>query len=205
MYPGWLSSILDFFRNELILAAFMVIVGLILCFAGYRVFKLYIAFIGFISGLVVGAYFSTIYPFEYSFLAPVFVGIVGAVVFWLFYKVGLFAVGAIPGYMVGLMIAPHNGIYAVALSILLGLSALFIERLVVILISSLVGAWAVIEAIYVPVFGKSFETILSDPTSFMEPISSNTILAVLWVILVITGIISQLAILKEEEYEEQFE
>jgi hypothetical protein len=39
----------------------------------------------------------------------------------------------------------------------------------------------------------------------MEPISSNTILAVLWVILVITGIISQLAILKEEEYEEQFE
>lgn len=178
--------------------ALILIVGLSLCLAGYKIFKLYTAAIGFVIGFILGSYF-----FWHISWASVATGIVFAIVFWWLYRLGLFVTGSIVGYIFADMILPGKAIYSYPIAILTGLATLFIEKAMVILVTAFLGSTAVTLAVYVIVSGEIFTTFLTDPKSLISVTFVSPLFFLLWFVLGIIGVVSQLVIAKEERKPEE--
>ncbi|MEM2345840.1 MAG: DUF4203 domain-containing protein [Archaeoglobaceae archaeon] len=174
----------------------LVAIGLLLCFAGYRIFKFYIAFIGFIIGFILSHYFS---PYiEVPFL-PFIMGVIFAIVFWKIYRAGLFITGALAGYMLSDSLLPGKFIYAYSLAGFFGILILFLEKFLVILITAFLGSTAIVLATYLVITGDLYILFAVDPKILLSVAFSSPLLFLLWLVLGVIGIASQLVLAKEEE------
>ncbi len=197
-----LDQVAEILTNQPVVLGSLVTVGLIMCFVGYRIFNLYSAAMGFLVGLVVGIYFVMDFFKEYPLLVILATAIGTTIVFGLVYEIGLVITGAAFGYFVGLYVLPHYSIYAYILALLFGLVNLFLERAVTVVITTVIGASFVTLATFMAVNGLHIYDVLGDPKTTFDALFSNTFMLLLWLSLMITGIITQLAVYKGEKKEE---
>ncbi|MEM0330856.1 MAG: DUF4203 domain-containing protein [Archaeoglobaceae archaeon] len=190
---------MDLMYNPMFIVAVLVFGGLIVGFAGYKLFKLYSAVIGFVVGVILGYYISLFVG--YSFLTYIATGIVLAIIFGLFYNVGLFLTGTVIGYMFLNYLLPEKMLYAYVFAILCGILVLFLERALVIIITAFLGATAIVVAVEMLVTGTSVEVFLFDPRNALQVAFLSPLLFLLWFVMGIIGIVTQLVLTRETSKE----
>ena len=145
---------------DVFVALVAVAVGALVCFFGYRIFRLLLPFLGFFVGLIVGAQVVASI-FGEGFLASVFgivaglvVGLLFGALAYLWWWLGVILVFAGMGYALGAAIFPAIGIDVGIFNFVLGLAAaavfaiiaivLRMPKLIVIAVTGLWGSGAII-------------------------------------------------------------
>lgn len=134
-----------------------ILLGLVVCFFGYRLVRAVLALAGFAVGAIVGLTAVAAIPGTGQLavlIAAGVGGIIGAVLSAALYKVGVFALGALAGLMLSTML-PVVGLPAplwlvrAACALGLGLLALLIERPMLSICTALAGAWSAVAGVFV--------------------------------------------------------
>lgn len=190
----------------LFMSVFAFVVGLLICFGGYRLFLFLLPIWGFFAGIAIGAgAVSAI--FGQGFLASVtgivvgiIVGLVFAVLSYLFYFIGVAIYAASIGYGLGsgLMYAIFADprilafIVGIVVAVILALVTLGLnlQKYVIILISAFGGATVIVGSILL-LFGViDPATIGSNP---VLPVLQGSILwAIVWGVVAILGFVIQM-------------
>ena len=203
-----LGSTIDFsgFSPQQLRAAvaILIAVGTLYCFLGYRALKFVLALTGLlvggalIGGIVIWVTNGGLLPFA---IGAIIGGVLGAVAVSFFYRAGVFVLGLLGGAVVARVIqGGASDITASSITfgsaVFGGLSGLFLERPLVTLATSAIGALIVVNGIAFFVLGgstaDSFQTAVSDP-------NTQTILLVCWLVLTVIGIFTQFVTHKRKE------
>jgi len=133
--------------------------GLLICFFGYKIFRIVLAILGFIIGasFIAGVGFTLTDGNEILIIliAGIAGGLVAAVILLFLYSAGVFLLGALFGISVfsGILILINidtSPLLYIMPAILGGIIALLLQKFMIILITSFAGAWiAVIGTLYV--------------------------------------------------------
>ncbi len=188
--------------NFVILIAMLVLVGILLNLLGYRIFRLYSASIGIFIGMLAGTYLAVRYGIENPASVVLAVSVLAALIFWLIYRAGLFATGAVSGYFFGLYLLPAYPFYAYALAVLAGIATVLAERAMMVLMTALIGATLITMAVYMTINSVTLAQIIADVRHHLNAMFGDPFMFLLWLSISITGIASQLTILKESAAEE---
>ena len=128
-----------------------VIIGLIYCFLGYRIFKFILGLTGFlIGGALVGGVAYAISQQEVTgILMGVVGGALGAALLVALYFVGVFLLGAVLGGGLGFLLAALAGgspepAILIILAIIGGVVALFVQKFMIIVTTAFSGAFNVV-------------------------------------------------------------
>ena len=150
-----------------------IIVGLILCFAGYRIFRILLIVLGFMAGAVLGGFIIFHYT-NGSEIAAIFAGVLGGLIaaglmVYLF-ALGVFLIGATVGLGIALfsfklLMLEQSLLIMIIAALSGGLLAVFFRKIMVILATSLEGAWGVITGIAY-LFTQDFNPL--DPGTVFE-------------------------------------
>ena len=144
----WFNGILD------LLVLIDIAIGAFECFFGYRFFKVLLALLGFvIGGAIAGGVGYAISDQQGTVLVYALIGgIVGAVLLYALYFVGVFLVGALFGLAIGEILyafshsSPSSAVLLI-LAIIGGIAALLIQKFIIILATSFGGAWEIVSGI----------------------------------------------------------
>lgn len=190
------------------LALFAVLLGVAFCFAGYRFFLVMLPIWGFFGGFWIGAYTVSLI-LGGGFLAIItglvvgfVVGIIGAVLSYLFYLVGVAiiaasfggalgsgvmgALGFDPGLIMAI-VTIVSGLIAAGLTLLLNL-----QKYVIIILTAVAGAVLIVLAGML-VFGQVSIADLQTGGNFIQPIFQGSwFWGVVWLVLAIAGAILQI-------------
>jgi hypothetical protein len=181
-----------------------ILLGMVQCFFGYRIFTIVIGLTGFLIGAVLGgAIGSDIFQENLLVLISGIVGgFIGAALMMLMYYFGVFAIGSILGIALGtafFVLTKSNPVPAVLfiLAVIGGVTAIIIQKSMIILSTSFGGAWIVVTGI------AYFTTDAIDLTDIGELFRTggnhlNTIL-IFWIALGIVGVIVQKKSLPSKE------
>ena len=188
-------------RNAAATAALVaVVLGLASCFAGYRLFRLFLAFYGFALGALLGVALAAAEAPGNDFAAGAGLlvgGLAGAGLLSAFYLLGVFAVGALGGLILAEVLHLHAalGDLGPALTALAcGVLALFLQKIVIALSTAFSGAWGVLGGL-VALLGRG-PAALADP--FVLPPGApwrglpDHVLLLAWLVLGGAGAIYQL-------------
>lgn len=182
-------------------AFFFILFGLIACFWGYRIFKIVLGIIGFI----LGAYFVGGFAASYTggvgivaLIAGLAGGLIGGSVFVTLYFIGIFFLGAIGGWVFGVMLTSTAGsgmhiILFIMLALGGGILAIFFQKLVIIVSTSLIGAWYMVAGAFT-LMGSEFTPMVmfgypSRFASFAE--GPGIVMLMCWIALGVSGIVFQ--------------
>ena len=184
--------------------AIAIAVGTLYCFLGYRALKLVLALTGFMmGGALAGACagWATAGRLLPAAISAFIGGIIGGVAVLFFYRVGVFLLGLLGGAVIA-RTALGGASDVAASSITLGaavfggLMGLFLERPLVTIATSAIGAWMVINGIAFFVIGNG--AVDSFKIAFAKE-STQTMLLVYWLILAVVGALTQFATHKPKE------
>jgi hypothetical protein len=131
-----------------------IVLGLVVCFFGYRLFRIVLAIYGLVLGAVLGLLVASLLgagDTYVSLIAALVGGLIGAALMATLYKVGVFLVGAVAGAVLAGMIGANlsSGWRVVAIvlaALLLGIVAVLFQRIVLILATAFSGSWVVAQA-----------------------------------------------------------
>jgi hypothetical protein len=135
---------------ELPAAILLVLGGALACFAGYRLFKIVLGIYGFIFGALLASSAMGVSNTTGMLLAALAGGIVGALLLMFAYFIGIALVGAGLGALVAHVGWGYVGagdppaLVVILLSILGSISAMLLQRYVIIVATAFGGAWTVI-------------------------------------------------------------
>jgi hypothetical protein len=135
---------------ELPAAILLVLGGALSCFAGYRLFKIVLGIYGFIFGALLASSAMGVSNTTGMLLAALAGGIVGALLLMFAYFIGIALVGAGLGALVAHVGWGYVGagdppaLVVILLSILGSISAMLLQRYVIIVATAFGGAWTVI-------------------------------------------------------------
>ncbi|MET1124990.1 MAG: DUF4203 domain-containing protein [Archaeoglobaceae archaeon] len=188
--------------SNVLTLAMLVIAGILLNMLGYRIFRLYSAIIGVFVGLVLGTYIVVHNSVPNPAVVVLFTSALTAAIFWLVYRAGLFVTGAAAGFFTGLYLLPTFPIYSYVLAVFGGLATILAERVMMIFITAAIGGTLITLATYMAVNGLSLSEILSDVRLSFDSMFGNPLLLLLWFSLLVMGLVTQLAILREKAEEE---
>lgn len=175
-----------------------IIFGILQCFFGYKIIRIILILTGFIVGFYATYFLNVDIGPELNSYRQLIGGVIGAVLFGVLYKVGIFLIGALLGYILSILFTNDptaNGIVAVVAGIL----ALIIEKFMIIAATSFSGAWAIIKGVdyYLTMNTSLAEWDLFD---FIYIIPRPSML-VAWVILGIVGMVVQYRMFGKKEEE----
>lgn len=178
------------------------IFGAVNCFSGYRLFKILLA----VTGFLIGANISWTIALNVTdgskiiaIISAILGGIIGALIVSLLYFVGIFFFGAFFAYFLGSMFLSMFAdnsplLFLIISSILGGIIALFLQKLIIIMATSIGGAWYIILGIS-KFFGISMmnaQTIINIHGLNLQN-KNQIFIFLIWLILSISGIIIQFA------------
>jgi hypothetical protein len=135
---------------ELPAALVLVLGGALACFAGYRMFRLVLGIYGFIIGAAIASSMVGASNTAGMLLAALVGGVAGAVILVLAYFVGIALVGAGLGvlvlHVVWTRMAPGDPpwIAVLALAIVGAISAMILQRYVIVVSTAFGGAWTLL-------------------------------------------------------------
>lgn len=130
-----------------------ILLGLLICFFGYRIFRLVLAIVGFITGamFVAGIGFTLTEGNDILviLIAGISGGLIAAVLLLFLYSAGVFLLGAIFGILVfsGILLfigTNSSPLLYIFPAILGGMMTLFFQKFMLILTTSILGAWIVV-------------------------------------------------------------
>ena len=178
-----------------IIAGSMVI-GVIECFFGYRIFKFVLGLTGFILGGIAAASIASTQ--SHDTIVMVFAalggGVAGAVLLVVFYFIGVCLVGAFLGATAGAVLLaassiPPEPVMLLVMSVIGGVLALIFQKFMIILSTAFGGAWSVV------IGTACFTTNVIDPTSlehfFRSRGSQFNAILLCWLVLGLVGVIVQ--------------
>jgi hypothetical protein len=171
------------------------ILGVVQCFFGYRIFKFVLGFTGFIlGGLLAGAFaFSMSGQEVVSILAALVGGVVGAVMLVPLYFVGVFFVGALLGATLGAALlaladVTPGPVLLLISGVLVGAVALVFQKFLIIASTSFVGSWSVVTGV---THFVSADIDLMNPDLLLPSPDTRIYLIVLWIGLALAGVLVQ--------------
>ena len=134
-----------------------ILLGLVVCFFGYRLIRAVLALAGFVVGAIIGA--TAVAAISGTGQVAVLIGagiggLLGAILSAVLYKVGVFALGALAGLMLS-SIVPGFGLHAplwlvrAGCALGFGLLALLIEHPLLSVLTALSGAWFAVAGTFV--------------------------------------------------------
>jgi len=135
---------LDFlFFYSRTISILLIPVGLLLLLYGYKLFRIFLALLGFFVGFSFGygVGLATGEPVLIALLA----GAVGAILLYFLYWLGVIIIGGAVGVFLSLLIAPGSFEMVLVMFFVCGILALFIQKAIIIFISSFQGAPMVIS------------------------------------------------------------
>ena len=145
--PEWAGQI----RNVVIGAT--VLTGLMNCFFGYRLFRLFFACLGFALGAAGGGYMGYIYGGSiWALVGGLTGGIFGAMVLFAMYMIGVFLAGGMAAAFLAAVVLAGAGISVPTLLLVVplvlgGIVAIVVHKLVIIVASSFGGAMSVVYGV----------------------------------------------------------
>jgi hypothetical protein len=190
------------------LALFAVLLGAAVCLAGYRFFLVMLPIWGFFGGLWIGAY-SVSLILGTGFLATTtglvvgfVVGIIGAVLSYLFYTVGVVIIAAAFGGAVGSGIMSAIGfdpglllaiVTVISALVAAGLTLLLnLQKYVLIVLTAMAGAVLVVLAGMLA-FGQITPAELQSGANLIQPIFQGSwFWGIVWIVLTAVGVVVQL-------------
>jgi MFS family permease len=149
---GWDFPMLG--AEALLLAALLsVVLGLVNCFFGYRLFRFMLGVFGFLLGAVAGFFIAssvTDGQVLWLVLGAIVGGLAGAALLSFLYVVGVFLAGAWAGAWLAGLAGTLTGLelptWAVIIAaVAVGIVALILQRVLLILVTAFGGAWAVAQ------------------------------------------------------------
>lgn len=203
-------EILDLGAGGTVLVAILTIAfGLLNCFFGYRIFRFMLA----LWGLVLGAYVGVTVAGNLADgqLLWVIVGgvvgaILGAVLMSFLYFLGVFVVGAAAGAVLADAIGLAAGIdmptlVVIIVAVVVGIIALILQRVVLILATAFLGAWAVVSGALSLLAGTSTTPaeLYGDAVQAGQLLPGLPSLVVLlaWLVLALLGAVTQFAMTRD--------
>ncbi|HXV99986.1 MAG TPA: DUF4203 domain-containing protein [Anaerolineae bacterium] len=209
--------------SVLFVALFALIVGLAFCFAGYRVFLVMLPIWGFFAGFWLGAE-ATSLLLGTGFLATTtgwvigfVVGLLGAVLSYLFYMLGVGLLAAAFGWAMGAGLMSALGFDPGLLTTLVGIIAalvmaalvvlLNIQKYVIIAITAIGGANAIVLAGLL-LFGRvSLEGLRGAGNAIVPILQDSWFWLVIWLVLAAAGLVVQIMlnrtyVFDREQYQE---
>jgi len=133
-----------------------VLLGVLICFFGYRMFRFVLAIVGFIIGasFVAGFGFTLTDGKEIVviLIAAVAGGLIVGALFLFLYSAGVFLIGAIFGILlfsgiIGFVNSNTSPILYILPALVGGILALLLQKFMIILITSFTGAWVSVMAV----------------------------------------------------------
>ncbi|MEO0085687.1 MAG: DUF4203 domain-containing protein [candidate division WOR-3 bacterium] len=126
----------------------LVVLGITVCFLGYRLLRAVLAITGFTVGLL-GATWLAGDVFHISrvwlLVCGVIGGVVGAVLSAVLYRLGVFLLGAVGGALVVVLLLPGpRPLIVLAAAVGSGIVTLLLQRALVSVITSFLGAWGTV-------------------------------------------------------------
>jgi hypothetical protein len=196
---------------ELITAIFVIGVGLLAAFYGFRIFQLLLPLWGFVAGFVVGANV-VVAILGTGFMRDVLgivVGIVVGILFaglaFLWWWVGVVFVIAAMGYALGYAILPALGIDIGLVNLLVGLAVavafaivavvLRLPRMIIVAITALWGAAAAVGGVLLLLGQVELEDLGYGGVD--AALSESLLWTVVWLALAIVGIVVQIVTTEE--------
>lgn len=192
----------------ILIAAIAALVGIGLCFVGYRIFLVMLPILGFFAGLwLSGTIFSML--MGEGFLATVLalvvgivIGLVLATLSYFFYIIGVLVVGGAIGAMLISAVLSALGFDSGVLVTLLVIAAAIgaaaltfifnLQKYAIIILTALLGADLVILSVLV-ILGRVTRADLQSVDNLIEPILGQSWIAVLvWLGLAVAGVVLQL-------------
>lgn len=188
-----------------IVALFAIVLGLIVCFSGYRFFKLLLPVWGFFAGLWLGgAAMSAL--FGQGFLSSVtgiivglILGVVFAVLSYLFWYVAFAIAGGFIGYWllaliwqaIGLQPGVIMTILGVLVGIIFALAFIFLnaQKSFLIIVTALGGAGLAINGILMLFGGLKLDQL--QHSAFVPNLHNSIIWTVVWLVVAAAGMASQ--------------
>ena len=134
-------------------AIVLILGGLITCFAGYRLFKVVLGIYGFVLGAVIASAMVGSTNTAGMLVAALVGGVIGATVLVLAYFVGVALVGAGLGVLVvhaawsALAHGDPPAVVVIVCSILGGIGAMLLQRLVIVGATAFGGAWTLLVGV----------------------------------------------------------
>ena len=184
--------------------------GALYCFFGYRIFRILLGILGFILGASAAAAIAfEIFGREQAVLivAGLVGGILGTVLMVVLYFIGLFLLGAWLGSLLGILLTGGGGstvetVIILALAVIGGIVAVMLQKLMIILSTSLGGSWGIVSGVFHFV-GGGFDPIRSlqypNPRILRSVGVQGQVVLLCWVLLGIAGIVVQYRITREEQ------
>ena len=188
------------FDSQRSFAIFSIIIGVIVCFWGYRIFKVVLGIAGFIAGAALFYHFGAHYTANMIVLVilAIFGGLIGASLSVAFYYIGLFLLGALAGWQLGFLISTAINIEFVIIipiiaAAIAGILACFVQRPIIIISTALIGAWSVVTGgFYFLGTGIIPVDLFRDPFMLVESLrETNPVVILAWIALSIAGMIFQ--------------
>ena len=203
----------------LFVALLALIFGLAFCFGGYRVFLVMLPIWGFFAGFWLGAE-ATALIFGAGFLGTTtgwivgfVVGIIGAVLSYLFYMLGVALVAAGFGWALGTGFMSVLGFGSGFFTIIVGLSAalmmvilvliLNLQKYVIIAITSIGGANALLLSVMLVLGRVSLDSLRTSGNAIAPMLQDSWFWLIVWLVIAIAGIVVQIRANRSYTYERE--
>jgi hypothetical protein len=173
----------------------LVVLGLLNCLAGYRLFRALLGIWGFLGGATLAVALlqgTRIGPLAQG-VAAVIAGIAGAILVTALYWVGVFLFGAGFGLIVASALAPqlHEGsgrVLELILAVVGGIAALVLQRAAITLFTALGGAWVAVTCFAALVASCPLATF---PARCARAVHWAPVVLGAWLCLSLLGIVAQ--------------
>ena len=175
-----------------------VAVGMLYCFVGYRLFKAVLVCTGFclagaVAGAVAGA--ATQGNLVFVAIAAIAGGLAGALALVFLYRAGVVCLGVLTGVLLAhVILGPRLESWApsamLGTAIFAGLVALIFERAVMTVATAIIGGWVAAHGISFFILGA---TAIGEMEAAADQPHARWMLLTCWVVLAVSGVITQSA------------
>lgn len=184
-------------RHALIL--FIIAFGAVQCFFGYRAFKGVLAVVGFIVAyLLCYETMMALFGHKYAaFFVSLAAGVFCGALINHLYLVGVFLLAALFGGTFALQLYAVSATHPepamlFVVAVLFGMAALFFQKLVIILVTAIAGAWAMVGGVAWYVTGALDPSRLDTYAAFFQRGDAAALaVTVLWAVLTVAGALFQ--------------
>ncbi len=203
--------------ETILVACAIILIGAAFCFGGFKWFMILLPVWGFITGFSLGAYgVSSIFgegilAMPVIIVAGAIIGLIFAVIAYLFFPVAIILMGASLGYFVGWTVIVSLGFEPGLIPALFGLIAAIVvallairfhlPKLVIIVSTSLLGSIAIIIGIMLLIGDISLQGGLQELARYL--MEASTAWRILWIALGAVGFVVQLHRAKAYEMDSQ--
>jgi hypothetical protein len=178
-----------------VVALAAIAIGLLQCFAGYRIFRVVLGITGFVFGAVLAGYliFTWTDSQLFAIIAGVIGGLIGAFLMGGLYIVGFFVIGAIFGGVATSALFALAGSVApvwlvVVLALVGGILAVVLQKLMIVIATAFGGSWWVMSGIASLTGAIEMQQLQLAPLGLQE---AGTGWLVAWLVLGIAGMMVQ--------------